>query len=73
MRLFQGFVVLLCLVCGFGVAQGTPKGQLDDVVVVSTIGTLDEALVGLVKVSIGASVGDPVEGINLAEVPCCAG
>jgi outer membrane protein insertion porin family len=68
MRLFQGLVVLLCLVCGLGFAQGTPKGQLDDVVVVSTVGTLDEALVGLVKVSIGASVGDPVESINLAEI-----
>jgi outer membrane protein insertion porin family len=69
MRLVQGLVVLLCLVGSLGFAQGTSKGQLDDVVIVSTVGTLDEALVGLVKVSIGASVGDPVESINLAEIP----
>jgi outer membrane protein insertion porin family len=69
MRLFQGLAVVLCLVWGVGLAQGTPKGQLDDIEVVSTIGTLDEALVGLVKVSISASVGDPVEGINLSEIP----
>jgi outer membrane protein insertion porin family len=69
MRLFLGLAVVLWMSLGLGLAQGTPKGQLDDVVVVSTIGTLDEALVGLVKVSISASVGDPVEGINLSEIP----
>ncbi|MFN3266471.1 MAG: hypothetical protein ACK41E_06475, partial [Deinococcales bacterium] len=69
MRLIQGLVVVLCWLSVVGFAQGTPQGQLDDVVVVSTTGTLDESLVGLIKVSISASVGDPVESVRLSEIP----
>ncbi len=67
MRLLTGFI-FSCLFFLSGVTAQTATGQIDEIVVVSTIGTLDEALIGLVKVTISATVGDPTEGLNLTGI-----
>jgi outer membrane protein insertion porin family len=70
MRLVTGFLFLcLCFFSTSSLAQNTPKGQIDDIVVISSTGTLDDALIGLLKVSISVSVGDPIEGLVLDDIP----
>ncbi len=69
MRLVLGFLFsCIGLFSTSTLAQATPTGQIDDIIVVSSIGTIDESLIGLIKVTIGISVGDPVAGLNLTEV-----
>ena len=68
MRLLQKFILLGLCLFSVGLAQATPKGQIDDIIVVSSIGTLDDALIGLVKVTISLSNGDAVENFNANEI-----
>ncbi len=68
MRLVTRFLFLcLCFFSTSALAQ-TPKGQIDDIVVVSSIGTLDDSLVGLIKVTIGVSVGDALESVVATDI-----
>jgi outer membrane protein insertion porin family len=68
MRLVTRFLFLcLCFFSTSALAQ-TPKGQIDDIVVVSSIGTLDDSLVGLIKVTINVSVGDALENVVATDI-----
>jgi outer membrane protein insertion porin family len=78
MKVLHG--LLLALVCTLGGAMAqtqpaappppaAPAGAIDEIVVQGANGaTISETLVGLVKVSITVSVGDPITDVNPTEV-----
>ncbi len=65
MRVLKGFLLAFAFFVGVStvpvVAQTQPAGAIDDIIVQGANGaTISDTLVGLVKVSITVSVGDPV-------------
>ncbi len=65
MRLVRGLLFTLLCLCGVAVAQ---TGVIDDIVVVSTAGTLDDSIVGLIKVTINISIGDALENVKPEDI-----
>ena len=75
MKVLHGFLLALICTLGGALAQTTPppapaaKGSIDDIVVVGANGaTVSDTLIGLVKVSITVSVGDPVTDVKPDEL-----